>query len=150
MIISLFTANQLVGKLWSFGVRYRLSYADLKDNFVDATNGIVTAFFPPHQHLQAALNQLNLFAIFNHPCGFFAQGETVWYAQNNMGYGGGEPGDDFWEFNAFAGYRFPRRHAELMLGVLNITDQNYKLNPLNVYSQLPRERTLAVRLNVNF
>jgi tetratricopeptide (TPR) repeat protein len=146
----LLTVNQLVGNEWSLGVRYRLSYADLHDNFVDATNGIITEFFQPHQHLQAALNQLNLFAIFNHPCGFFAEGETVWYSQNNIGYGGTEPGDDFWQFNVFAGYRFPRRRAEVMLGILNLTDQNYKLNPLNIYSQLPRERTLAVRLNVNF
>jgi tetratricopeptide (TPR) repeat protein len=146
----LLTVNQLVGNNWSFGARYRLSYADLKDNFVDVTNGISSEFFQPHQHLQAALNQVNLFAIFNHPCGFFAEGETVWYSQNNIGYSGTEPGDDFWQFNVFAGYRFPRRRAELMLGILNLTDRNYKLNPLNVYNQLPRERTLAVRLNVNF
>ena len=62
----------------------------------------------------------------------------------------GEPGDDFWQFNAFAGYRFLHRKAEVTLGLLNITDQNYNLNPLNLYNELPRTRTLALRLQLNF
>ena len=47
-------------------------------------------------------------------------------------------------------HRFPRRRAEITLGLLNIADQNYKLNPLNIYNELPRERTLAVRFSVHF
>jgi len=93
---------------------------------------------------------LSLFAIYNHPCGFFAEAQSLWYAQNNKGYGSSAPGDDFWQFNAFVGYRFPRRNAEVMLGLLNITDQDYRLNPLNVYNELPRQRTLALRLRLNF
>jgi len=34
--------------------------------------------------------------------------------------------------------------------LLNLADQNYKLNPLNIYNELPRERTLAVRFSVHF
>ena len=89
-------------------------------------------------------------ANYNHPCGFFAQGEALWYAQTNKGYTPGEPGDDFWQFNAYVGYRFLRRKAEVTLGLLNFTDQNYSLNPLNLYNELPRSRTLAVRLQLNF
>ena len=59
-------------------------------------------------------------------------------------------GADFWQFNAFAGYRFLHRKAEVTLGLLNITDQNYNLNPLNLYNELPRSRTLALRLQLNF
>ena len=146
----LFTANQLVGRDWSFGVRYKVSEAVLNNNFVDVPNGLFFNDFQPRQRLQATLNQVNLFAVFNHPCGFFAEGDSVWYGQDNIGYHGTEPGDDFWQFNAFAGYRFPRRRAELTLGVLNLTDQNYKLNPLNIYNELPRERTLMVQLRINF
>jgi outer membrane receptor protein involved in Fe transport len=149
----LFTANQLVGNDWSFGARYRVIQAVLKYNYVDVPDGLIfgtPATFTPRQRSEGVLNQLNLFGIFNSSCGFFAEGESVWYAQSNIGYSGTEPGDDFWQFNAFAGYRFPRRHAEVMLGVLNLTDQNYKLNPLNLYNELPRERTLMVRLRINF
>ena len=96
------------------------------------------------------LNQLSLYAIFNHPCGFFVQPEALWYSQSNSGYSPELPGDDFWQFNFTIGYRFPRRKAEVALALLNITDQDYRLNPLNLYNELPRSRTLAVRLNLNF
>jgi hypothetical protein len=36
------------------------------------------------------------------------------------------------------------------IGLLNIADQGYKLNPLNVYNELPLTRTLAARLQVYF
>jgi outer membrane receptor for ferric coprogen and ferric-rhodotorulic acid len=138
------------------GAAYRLSRAVLNDNFPTVPDGLFFGFppnFDPRHRTEGVLNNLNLFAIFNHPCGFFAEGEARWYSQHNIGYSGvlpAEPGDDFWQFNIFAGYRFPRRHAEVSIGLLNLADQNYKLNPLNIYNELPRERTLAVRFDVNF
>ena len=57
---------------------------------------------------------------------------------------------DFWQFNAFAGCRFHHRQAELQVGLLNIADQNYNLNPLNLYYELPRERTLSVLFKFYF
>ncbi len=146
----LFSANQLVNKAWSFGAGYRISQAVLKDNFVDVPDGLIFDNFQPRQHLEGVLHHVSLFAIYNHPCGFFGEGEAHWYAQQNQGYTPKEPGDDFWQFNAFAGYRFPRRKAEIAVGLLNITDQDYRLNPLNVYNELPRTRTLMVRLRLNF
>ena len=50
----------------------------------------------------------------------------------------------------YAGYRFPRRMAEVKVGLLNITGQDYRLNPLNLYYDLPRQRTLAVSLKFYF
>jgi outer membrane receptor for monomeric catechols len=93
---------------------------------------------------------VDLIAVYNHPCGFYAQSEAHWYSQNNSGYDPAEPGDNFWQLNAFAGYHFLHRKAEVTLGLLNLTDQNYKLNPLNLYNELPRSRTLALRLQINF
>jgi outer membrane receptor protein involved in Fe transport len=52
--------------------------------------------------------------------------------------------------NAFAGYRFLHRKGQVTLGILNITDQNYSLNPLNLYNELPRSRTLLVSVQLNF
>ena len=96
------------------------------------------------------LHQLNLFAIYTHPSGLFAEAQSLWSAQSNYGYSPKMPGDDFWQFNVFAGYRFARRRAELTLGLLNITDQDYRLNPLNLYLETPRQRTLLVSLKLNF
>ena len=150
----LVTANQLLGRDWSLGARYRLSQAVLNDNFPDVPVtspllGIDNALVPS-QRTKGILQQLNLSAIYNCACGFFAQGEADWYDQSNSGYTTAELGNDFWQLNAYAGYRFLHRKGQVTLGILNITDQNYSLNPLNLYNELPRSRTLLVSLQLNF
>jgi Flp pilus assembly protein TadD len=146
----LVTANQLMGKNWALGARYRVSEAVLNENFVDVPSTLGPGSIQTRLRHEAILNQIDLLVVYNHPCGFFAQPEAHWYSQHNSGYYPGEPVGDFWQLNAFAGYRFLHRKAELTLGLLNITDQDYKLNPLNLYNELPRSRTLALRLQVNF
>jgi Flp pilus assembly protein TadD len=146
----LVTVNQLVGENWSLGARYRVSEAVLNENFVDVPNALAPGSIQPRQRQEAILNQIDLLAVYSHPCGFFAQPEAHWYSQHNSGYDPGEPVGDFWQLNAFVGYRSPGRKAQVTLGLLNITDQNYNLNPLNLYPDLPRSRTLALRLQINF
>ena len=48
------------------------------------------------------------------------------------------------------GYRFLQRRCEVRLGVLNLTGQDYRLNPLNLHEEYPRERTLYTSLRLNF
>jgi Tfp pilus assembly protein PilF len=145
-----FTANQLLGRDWSLGAQYGISQAVLNNNYIDVPNGIRLVNFEPRQQAKSVLQQAGLFAIYNHPSGFFLKGEALWNAQNNAGYTSSLPGDDFWQFNAFAGYRFLYRRAELRLGVLNIGGQDYNLNPLNLHEEYPRQRTFSMRLRVNF
>jgi tetratricopeptide (TPR) repeat protein len=145
------TLNQLLSDEWSVGVRYRLSRAELRDNFLAIPDTAATGFgFQPRQDVEATLHQVNLFALYNHPCGFFGQFESLWSSQSNQGYSPDIPGDDFWQFNVYAGYRFPRRQAEVRLGLLNLTDRDYQLNPLNLHPELPRSRTLLMSLRFNF
>lgn len=148
----LLTVNQLLGKEWSLGATYRIGQADLKDHFTSIPTGVTTS--PGNllldQDLSAVLQQLSLTAIYNLPCGFFSSFEALWYKQSNMGYALDIPGDDFWHLNFFVGYRFPRRQAEVRLGVLNLANQDYKLNPLNLHAELPHDRTFAARLRFNF
>lgn len=160
-----FTANQLVGRDWSLGAFYRLSDAVLVDTFPDVPTGLPQVLesggygsFEPRQRTEGLLHQVDLTAFYNHPSGFFAEGEAVFFDQSNYGYptvttsgtSPAEPGDNFWQFNAYAGWRFLHRRAEVTLGVLNIGDQNYALNPLNLYNEMPRSRTLLARLRINF
>jgi len=49
-----------------------------------------------------------------------------------------------------AGYRFFRRHAQVQVGVLNLTGRNYELNPLNLYTELPRTRTFTASCQFHF
>ena len=136
--------NQLISEEWSLGARYRISEAELRERLPALST------FLPSQDLRATLNQAHLFALFNHPSGFFSQFESLWFSQNNRGYNPNIPGEDFWQFNIFAGYRFPRRRAEITLGILNLADRDYRLNPLNLTTELPRTRTFYASLRFSF
>jgi hypothetical protein len=39
--------------------------------------------------------------------------------------------------------------VDFQVGVLNLTGQDYKLNPLNLYNELPHARTFVTRLQFN-
>ena len=142
-----FSLHQLIGKHWSFGASYRVTDADLSEHTSGLTPALAGAM---DRDWEATLHQVHLAGTLNLPCGFFASAGTVWSQQSNRGYSLDIPGDDFWQFNAFVGYRFLKRHAELRLGLLNIGDTDYRLNPLTLYSELPRERTLAARFQFGF
>ncbi|MBK7999452.1 MAG: TonB-dependent receptor [Verrucomicrobia bacterium] len=148
------TLNQLVGNGGAFGIQYRLSNARLEDNFPGIPES-VPHFFPPYelkprQNLESTLHQIHLHAVMNHATGFFEGAGAVWSAQENDGYQPGRAGDNFWQFNLYAGYRFPNRRAEVRVGLLNLTDQDYRLNPLNLTAELPREGTFVASLKLNF
>jgi len=141
------TLNQLLADEWSIGARYRLSDANLQTALLD----IPTSVAPLGQQNQSAtLNQVDLFTLFNHSSGFFSQFDALWMGQSNRGYNPSLPGDDFWQFNVFVGYRFPRRFAQIRLGVVNLTDRDYKLNPLNLTAELPHERMFVANLKFSF
>jgi outer membrane receptor for ferric coprogen and ferric-rhodotorulic acid len=147
----LVTLDQRIGQGWNLGLRYRLTKSTLEDDFVEIPDSAVFAGgFTPRQELRSTLNQLNLYTIYNHPTGAFAQVDGAWYSQSNHGYSPAQPGDDFWQLNLLVGYRFPRRQAEVTVGILNLTDTDYRLNPLTLYNDLPRERTFVARLRFSF
>jgi outer membrane receptor protein involved in Fe transport len=145
-----FTVNQLLGEGWSLGAHYEINQAVLNNNFIDVADGLRFIYFEPRQRTEGTLQQSQLFAIYNHPSGLFLRGEALWNDQHNEGYTPNLPADDFWQFNAFAGCRFFHRKAELRVGVLNITGQDYNLNPLNIHEEYPHHRTLTMRLRLNF
>jgi hypothetical protein len=141
--------NQLISREWSLGARYQLTDANLNGQFVDIPASAIGAS-ALNQDDTAILHQLNLFVVYNHPCGFFSQFDTVWTKQSNLGYTPDIPGEDFWQFNAYMGYRFAHRRAEFKIGLMNITGQDYRLNPLSLYAELPRERTFATSFKFYF
>ncbi len=142
-----FALNQLLGDGFSLGTTYRVSQATLHDHFPGMAPTLVRN---PSTDAVAVLHQLNLYGIYNHRCGFFAQAGTVWTRQSNQHYVVDLPGDDFWQGNVFVGYRMAQRRLEVRLGILNVGDADYKLNPLNFYLELPRERTFVASLKLNF
>lgn len=147
----LVTADQLVGRDLVLGARYRLTEAEWNDEFPELTApGINLNGFNPDREETSVLHQVDLHAHFNHPSGFFGQFQALWTTQSNQGYSPDQPGDDFWQFNVFAGYRSSRRHWNVTVGLLNLAGTDYRLSPLTLYQELPRERTLLLRLNLRF
>jgi Tfp pilus assembly protein PilF len=166
------TINQLVGDRWSFGVRYRYSKATLSSSYGELNAaaaalessgagrgpGAASLRRVGNSKQSSLLHEVSIFALYNHPNGFFARAEANWYNQENDGYARdlanprNDPraGDDFWQLNAFVGYRFFRNQCEVSLGFLNITGTDYQLAPLNYYTELPRDRTLFARVKLSF
>ena len=141
------TINQLVSAEWSFGAQYQFAQAELETRFPQLPSVANPGF---NRTERADLHIASLFALFNHPSGFFARAESHWYWQHNSGYNPRLPGDAFVQVNCFVGYRMPRLAGKIALGVLNLTADDYRLNPLNVYAELPRDRVYAARLKFSF
>ena len=176
------SVNQLVGDRWSFGARYRYTHSELRghvDGVEDALGRGVFRDAVPNllpfadSRREAALTTASLFALYNHPGGFFARAEANWYRQDRedhvrratftetipgSDFGTAKlhtgrvnlTGDDFWQFNVLAGWRFHRNRCEISGGLLNLGGQDYRLDPLNPSEDLPRERTWVVRCKLDF
>jgi Tfp pilus assembly protein PilF len=141
------SVNQLLGDYFTIGASYKFDQVELHDDLPQVP---VAALASARQTLHADLHQTSGYILFNHPSGFFARADASWYRQSNSGYNPALRGDDFFQENLYAGWRFLQRRVELMLGILNLGDQDYRLNPLTVYAELPRERTYIARLNFLF
>jgi outer membrane receptor protein involved in Fe transport len=135
--------NQLLGQQWALGAGYRLTHAELDDQFPDLAPGTANV---PNASRDATLHQVNLSAVFNHRCGFFARWDSLWSNQQNDTV----PDEDFWQHNVQVGYRFLQRRAEASVGIINLTDQDYRMDPLTLYNELLRERTFVARLKLFF
>lgn len=140
--------HQLVARDWVFGARYRVGEASLEGRFPDLPPDL-PGMASLQQDERSVLQHLQLTAGWNHPSGWFAAWASNWFGQDNSGYASDLPGDDFWQHDVAAGYRFARRRAEVRLGVLNLTDTDYRLNPLAPHPELVRERTFFLTLRLN-
>jgi Tfp pilus assembly protein PilF len=144
-----FTAelNQILPDGFVAGVNYIFTHSGLKTAYPDIPT---LPNFNPTQEQSAYLHQFEAYLLFNHPSGFFAQFSAHSYLQQNFGYSPAEPGDDFVQLDLAGGWRFWQRRAQLLVGILNLTGQNYSLNPLTEYSELPRSRVFYGQFSFEF
>jgi Flp pilus assembly protein TadD len=142
--------DQLIGNELSVGLGYQLTAANISyDNLVlNAPANEANAHYKIRN--EATLNQINLFANYYVRCGFFSSIQLNWWKQADVDFFPEEAGANFAQLNLFAGYRFPRRHVEIMLGLLNVTDRNYQLDPLTYYIDPAHTRTLEASLKFSF
>ena len=129
------------------GTRYRFTQSGLDRHLTEVST---TVFPGAKTHEEANLHQLTLFLQQEYPSGLYGLFQSRWNLQDNAGCSLARPGEDFWQFDLFIGWRFWRNHVDATLGLLNLTDQNYRLNPLTPHNDLPRRRELIARLRFNF
>lgn len=141
--------SQLIGEEWSLGAQYYFTRSKLIAAFPDLV-------FQPSTS-QAHLHRINLQLLYNHPSGFFARAESLWFFERSSiaVVVAGElpqsvPSETFQQLNIFVGYRLPRQRGEFSLGVLNATGGDYRLNPVIPYSDLPRKAVFYARLQIRF
>jgi len=140
------TLNQLLGDEWAFGAQYRFVRSELETGYPELVQAL-----PASSSLNRAdLQRVTLSALYNHSSGFFAQAESQWYFQQNFADAAALRGDSFQQLNVFTGYRFRRQRGDVTLGVLNATDEDYRLNPVTPHAELPRERVFYARLRFRF
>ena len=141
------TLNQLLSDDWAAGLSYQYTESSLHTVFPAIAPSINSA---ANQVQSAGLHQAAVFLVYNHPSGFFARAENRWYHQANSGYTPALASDDFCQQNLSLGWRLKRQRAEVSFSILNLSGQNYNLNPLTVYDELPRVRTYVGRVKINF
>ena len=149
------TVNQLVAEEWSFGARYKFTRAELERTLPEVP---LSVFGGARRFDEGDLHQPSLFVLYNHPSGWFGAADLSWYLQNSSftTYPSGAAtttpvtGDEFPQLNLLAGYRFKGQRGEIAIGGLNLTGENYHLNPVNLYTELPRERVFYSSLRLRF
>ena len=143
--------HQLIGEQFSVSASYRMTHSRLHSTFPELTTLTNSA----DQQGSGILHHLILAVNWNSPTGLFARVEANWYNQRLSGADfqsgtTGSRGDDFWQFHAMVGYRFARNRCEVSAGILNLTDTNYHLGPINYMDTLARERTAVLRCKLTF
>jgi hypothetical protein len=144
----LLTLNQLIGEQFAVGAGYRVTRSDLRTTLPDLQG-------QPGADLRdkATLHEISLYGDWNSPAGFFAHAEARGFRQSlddDPERGLSRSGDEFVQFNAWAGYRFHRNLCELTAGVMNIGDTDYRLSALNPHAEIARERTFFMLCRLSF
>jgi hypothetical protein len=141
------TLNKLLCEEWSLGAEYRLSDARLRVNYPDLPRGTE----PEESFHEALLQQPRAFALYRHRSGAFAGFDAWWIWQTS--HAGAEKDaeaqDSFWRLDLYGGWRFPQGRGEIRLGLLNLADADYRLNPLTPHLEHPRGRVMTVGLRLN-
>jgi len=150
--------HRLVGDGWSFSSGYRIAFSRWSGKFPQISHDLGTLVDPdnelfeidPSSIRQALLHQLRFAVQYQHPTGWFGRTQAAWFAQDNSEDDSVLVDDRFVQWHVWLGYRHPGRRFEVMGGVLNLLDQDYRLNPLNPVSAMPRGRTFALNVRFNF
>ncbi len=140
--------DHLLGDSWATGIRFKWNNAKINKTTPGLPETITP--FPILQNLEADLINVSWNIRYQSPQGIFARGEYSYWRQDNRNYHPELPGDTFPMVNLELGFRLQSDRGEIFIGLLNATDEDYQINPLNNFNQLPRERTFIVSGRISF
>jgi Flp pilus assembly protein TadD len=140
------TVNQVLGENVFLEGQYRLTDSRLMQDrpSIPATAGYARATVS-----SASLHQWRVALFLARPEGLFTRAEFAWWDQNGRGFLSGVS-DAFPQVDVLAGWHFRNRRGDLSVGLLNVTGEDYRLSPINHYTEIPRQRTLYTRFRLNF
>ncbi len=138
-----------IGEGMTLGVRYKLSHSRLETAFPEIPDQAL-GLAGLERDETSVLQETAISWRYQHSGGLFGGWESVWYQQENRGFEPGREDEGFWQHQAVLGYRLPGRSAEVALHMMNLTDQDYRLSPLNYYRPLWRGRTFLCSFRLNF
>lgn len=144
-----FDLTQLLGDGWSMGCRYRLSWSRLERRYTDvnSTTTLPAAFLSPVEE-ESLLHEIRLRTMYQHRRGLFGQIEASGFFEENEGYTPDGSSEQVWQLHAEVGCRFRRRQGEVGIGVVNLTDQDYRLSPLGTGERISRQRAFYVQVRL--
>ncbi|MGF1450709.1 MAG: TonB-dependent receptor domain-containing protein [Opitutales bacterium] len=89
-------------------------------------------------------------AQYQHPRGWFVQGDAQLWHQDNHDLNPDLPDTVFPQLNLEFGYRLPKQHGVVSVGLLNLTDEDPDLSPVNFFFRPPLQRTLVISARFGF
>lgn len=140
------SVHQLLAEEWALGLRYAYTRTDLGIR----TPALDGPGFSGRSGAAAEWHEIAGTILYNHPSGFFGELEARWETQRNFGPSASLAGDSFAQLDCFAGYRLTRQRGDLTFGLLNATGDNYRLNPVTVHPEFPREQVFYARVRFKF
>ncbi len=139
--------NQLLSDEWALGARYTYTHAELDSDYPELSAAGINQFATVES---SALHQAETYLIWNHADGWFSRLSARLFAQDNSGYGTPRPDDTWSQLDLSVGKRFFQNRGSIEIGILNLTDENYRHNPLISLPESPRERTAFVELRLDY
>ena len=141
-----FYINQLLFDEWALGARYTFTHAELDRDFPGLSAAGITSFTSSEN---SDLHQAETYLIWNHEDGWFSRLSAKLFSQDNSGYRTARPDDTWTQLDLSVGKRFWNNRGAVEIGILNLTDNNYRHNPLVTVPNSPRERTAFVELRLD-
>lgn len=145
-----FTAriDHLLTSRTSIGASFTWQHAQIDEQLKNDYD--VSNTSPYLDDTSATLYTGSLYARYQHTNGWFAGTDLQYWIQQSHSISP-EIADTYApNLNLSFGYRLQQQRGEITFSILNLTDEEYELNPVNNYNQPPHERTFVIQTRFSF